>query len=154
MLLSDSTAVEDAIQEAWVDTWRSLTRFKEEQPFRPWLLTIVANRCRMHMRRRKIPTIPIETAEEDYLISADNVLKDILCQEQEQELQAALIHLTPEQQRVLELRFFAELEFTEIALVMNVPLGTVKSRFHRAMNALRTSAQIKSLAPSRAERIL
>src|SRR5689334_13753456 len=56
-LLADRGLAEEAAQEAWLDAWRSLPRFQAGRPFRPWLLTIVANRCRMQARRRPPPTV-------------------------------------------------------------------------------------------------
>ncbi|HTK11530.1 MAG TPA: sigma-70 family RNA polymerase sigma factor [Ktedonobacteraceae bacterium] len=145
VLLPDANAAEDALQEAWLDTWRGLRHFNDRQEFRPWLLTIVANRCRMAMRRRTISTVPIEVADEERLISADDVAKTILDAERASELQIVLKALPVEQQHVLELRFFAELELAEIALVLHVPLGTVKSRLHRALGNLRESKKIELL---------
>ncbi len=55
----------------------------------------------------------------------------------DQALHAVLMTLPAEQQHILELRFFADLELTEIALVLGIPLGTVKSRLHRALSVLR-----------------
>jgi RNA polymerase sigma factor (sigma-70 family) len=153
VLLPDNIPAEDSIQEAWIDTWRSFSRFKEGQPFRPWLLAIVANRCRMTMRRRHIPVVPIEDADEDRLISADDVIKEILNLERDSELQSMLITLSTEQQRLLKLRFFAELELTEIAQIMCIPVGTVKSRLHRTLSTLRTSSQVKSLTSLDVERM-
>lgn len=144
VLLSDRASAEDALQDAWVDVWRGLPGFLPTRPFRPWLLTIIANRCRMSVRRRSLPTIPVDEAQVDSLLSADDVLKHVLQLERTAELQAALSKLPADQQRVLGLRFFAGLELNEIALVMAVPVGTVKSRLHRALNALRTYFQVTS----------
>src|SRR4051812_47599516 len=60
-LLADRSLAEEAAQEAWLDAWRGLPRFQAGRPFRPWLLTIVANRCRMHARRRRPPSVPWDT---------------------------------------------------------------------------------------------
>src|SRR3989442_1190574 len=49
--LADRAGAEDAVQEAWLDAWRALPRFALGRPFRPWLLTLVGNRCRMSARR-------------------------------------------------------------------------------------------------------
>ena len=144
VLLSERTTAEDALQDAWVDAWRGLPRFQTGRPFRPWLLTIIANRCRMIARRRNVPTIPLDSAEIDGLLNVDDVLKHVLHQERGAELQAALTTLPSEQQRVLALRFFAGLELNEIALATATPVGTVKSRLHRALNTLRTHVQVTS----------
>ena len=137
VLLPDQMAVEDVMQEVWLDVWRGLSRFQKGRSFRPWLLTIVANRCRMTMRRRKGPLQTLDTAEAEQILSVDDVLEHVLRLEEDVELQIALETVSAEQRRVLELRFFADLNLNEIALITNTPLGTVKSRLHRALNSLR-----------------
>jgi len=57
VLLMDRTLVEDAMQESWLDAWRGLASFDPSRPLRPWLLAIVANRCRMIARRRAPPSL-------------------------------------------------------------------------------------------------
>src|SRR6516225_9182521 len=57
VLLGDSGPAEDAVQEAWLDAWRGLIRFQSDRPFRPWLLRLVANRCRMALRKRAATTV-------------------------------------------------------------------------------------------------
>lgn len=137
VLLSDQAAVEDAIQEVWLDVWRGLSRFQRGRPFRPWLLTIVANRCHMIARRRRGSLQSLDADEADQLLSVDDVLEHIIRLEEDIELQFALEMISVEQRRILELRFFADLELNEISLIINIPLGTVKSRLHRALNSLR-----------------
>ncbi len=137
VLLPERTAIEDVMQEVWLDVWRGLPRFQRERQFRPWLLTIVANRCRMLLRRHRLSTLPLDNVEMEPLIAVDTVLEHILRLEVDGELQLALETLSAEQRRVLELRFFADLDLSEIALITNAPLGTVKSRLHRALHNLR-----------------
>ena len=137
VLVPDRATVEDVMQEVWLDVWRGLPRFQRDRQFRPWLLAIVANRCHMAIRRRKVPAMTLDSAEIDYLVHPDDVLEHILHLEEDAELQLALATLSVEHQRVLELRFFADLELGEIALITNTPLGTVKSRLHRALKSLR-----------------
>jgi len=141
-LLPDRAAAEDAVQEAWIDAWRGLPGFDPSRPFRPWLLAIVANRCRMIARRRTLPTIALGDDEVEHAPGEDDVAGALLRREADAELAAALARLTVEQRRLLELRYFAELELAEIAIVLGAPLGTVKSRLHRALAALR-----KTLGP-------
>lgn len=137
VLLADPGLAEDAVQEAWIDAWRGLPRFHLTQPFRPWLLTVVANRCRMLARRRKLATVSLDTVDEDYLLSTDDALKHILHLEANNRLHTILMSLSREQRQVLELRFFAELELAEIALVTGIAPGTVKSRLHRSLHTVR-----------------
>ena len=137
VLLFDRAVVEDVMQEVWLDVWRGLPRFQRGRSFRPWLLTIVANRCRMITRRRKAALQPLDSDEAEQLLSVDDVLEHVLRLEEDVELQLALEIVSAEQRRVLELRFFADLDLNEIALITNTPLGTVKSRLHRALASLR-----------------
>src|SRR5690242_17317162 len=120
ILLKDATLTEDVLQEAWIDVWRGLPRFQSSRPLRPWLLTIVTNRCRMALRRSTPATVSLEdsTTEIDVLDETEDLLKRVVRQEGNTEMRSALTTLPTEQQRVLELRYFADLELNEIAVVM------------------------------------
>ena len=139
-LLEDSLAAEDALQEAWLDTWRGLAYFGSTRPFRPWLLTIVANRCRMTRRRRALPTTSIrETMYADTLY--EDLADALVHSETDACLAASLAMLPFDRRRLIELRYFAQLDISEIALVLGVADGTVKSRLHRTLATLRTMLQ-------------
>jgi RNA polymerase sigma-70 factor (ECF subfamily) len=135
--LPDRQTAEDGLQEAWLAVWHALPSYSTNRPFRPWLVTVVANRCRMMYRRQSRKTIPLEPEQAESIGAPTNVEADVLEKERDNELVARLAVLSEEQRRVLELRFFADLELSEIALVMKSPLGTVKSRLNRALMALR-----------------
>ena len=145
-LLADPALAEDAAQEAWVDVWRNLPRFDTGQPFRPWLLTVVANRCRKAVRRRSLPTVPLDgdafdapdaTGAVDERLMGRDIAEDALHGEALREVSAVIATLPAEQRRILALRFFADLELAEIALLTASPLGTVKSRLSRALGVIR-----------------
>ncbi len=146
VLLAERAAAEDAVQEAWLDTWRGLPRFQLARPFRPWFLTLVANRCHMAARRHNVATTPLDDVDANELAGADDIHKHLLAVETGTEVRAMLATLSIEQQRVLELRFFADLDLEEIALVTGTPLGTVKSRLHRALGSLRAQLQVTQLS--------
>jgi len=137
VLLPNRAAAEDALQEAWVDVWRGLAGFHAGFPFRPWLLAVVANRCRMSGRRHTLATVPLPPAESAVFAGPDHAADAVLRGEADAELRAALALLPDDQRRVLELRYFAELDLSEIAAITGAPLGTVKSRLHRALGAVR-----------------
>jgi RNA polymerase sigma-70 factor (ECF subfamily) len=136
-LLGDRGLAEDALQEAWLDVWRAIPRFQVGRPFRPWLLCIVAHRARKQTRRRLPTWLPLtgailagRTTDSPFAPWTGPGLDDTLG--------AALRTLSPEQQQVLALRYFADLDLAEIARLTGVPVGTVKSRLHRALQSLRT----------------
>jgi RNA polymerase sigma-70 factor (ECF subfamily) len=136
VFLKDRHLAEDAVQEAWLDVWRGLPRFREGEPFRPWLVTLIANRCRKAGRNARERDVPLDDAAA--LVSdAEQPESRVQRVETFDALREALADLPQEQRRMLELRYFADLELAEIAAVTSVPVGTVKSRLHRALRALR-----------------
>lgn len=142
VLLGDRMLAEDATQDAWLNVWRSLPTFQRGRSFRPWLLTIVANRCRT-LSRRVVPVISLDADDPQHVIVAavDDVAALYVRQETDAEVRAALAQLPLDQRAVVDLRYFAGLDLAEIAAVLQVPLGTVKSRLHRAHGALRLRLQ-------------
>jgi RNA polymerase sigma-70 factor (ECF subfamily) len=137
-LIPDRAPAEDAVQEAWVDVWRGLSTFEARRPFRPWLLTLVANRCRKSLRRREPESTHLAAADADILTRvSDDLTEEIIRRETHAELRRVLNTLAHDQREVLALRYFAELDLAEISLVIGIPVGTVKSRIHRALTALR-----------------
>jgi RNA polymerase sigma-70 factor, ECF subfamily len=141
VLLADRTLAEDAMQEAWVDVWHGLSTFRPGNPFRPWLLKIVTNRCHKMVRGQQRSTLPLESVDPDTYSTVDDSLKHLLQQEAQSELQTVLATLPAEQQQVLELRFYVDLDLAEIALVTQSSLGTVKSRLYRGLDCLRSRLQ-------------
>ena len=146
-LLHDDALAEDAAQEAWVDVWKALKSFQLDRPLRPWLLTVVANRCRMLVRRRTFTAMSLDRDGFDILTDVadgQDVEGQTIQTETDAELRAILVAISPEQRAIVELHFFADLALTEIALITDTPLGTVKSRLHRALQTLRAHIQPQS----------
>lgn len=136
-MLPDVASVEDAAQEAWVDVWHGLPGFRLGQPFRPWLVTVVANRCRKQTRRRTLATVRLETELVDAAIWREDDADAVLAAIPDTELERALADLTAEQRQVLGLRFGADLDLATIAQLTQTPLNTVKTRLRRALDTLR-----------------
>jgi RNA polymerase sigma-70 factor (ECF subfamily) len=145
ILLRDPTLTDDVLQEAWIDIWKGLPRIQNHLTIRAWLLTVVANRCRMTLRRTTPTTVSLENEPDMLLLTSDieDVLEQVTRTEISTDIRSALDRLSIEQRHVLELRYFADLELNEIALVTSQPLGTVKSRQHRALQTLRTVLQVE-----------
>jgi RNA polymerase sigma-70 factor (ECF subfamily) len=140
VLLADRADAEDAAQEAWLDAWRGLRGFDKARPFRPWLLAIVANRCRMKWRRYQPVTTPYNDEIDEELVSPTSA------DTYDEELDRAIRTLDANHRQILALRFYADLQLDEIAELIDVPIGTVKSRLHRSLANLRTSLTEKSPA--------
>jgi RNA polymerase sigma factor (sigma-70 family) len=139
-LLTGSAAdAEDAVQDAFVKAYKALGRFRRGAPFRPWLLTIVANEARNRRRsagRRE--RLALRAAEDPLsggaVPSPETV---VLAAEQRETLLAAVEDLREEDRLVLSCRYFLELSEEETASVLGWRRGTVKSRTSRALDRLR-----------------
>ena len=131
-LLGDAAEAEDAAQEAMARAWRSRGSLKEIGAFEAWLDRILVNTCMDRMRRRKV--IRFVEIEEGEVVPGSDPFREMLAKD---ELGRALEVLTPEQRAVVVLRFWRDLRVDEIALRLGCPSGTVKSRLHSAIEALR-----------------
>lgn len=137
--LGDLSEAEDVAQEAFLRAWQGLPRFRGQSQFRTWLYRIVVNLCynRLPRLRRDLAALPVDQAEE--LPSAE-------APDPTHKLEAAELHgfvlrqveRLPESYRMmLFLRYRQDLPYEEIAAIMQVPLGTVKTGLFRAHAALR-----------------
>lgn len=133
-LLGAGAEAEDVVQEAWVKAYRALGRFRRGEPFRPWLLRIVANEAHNQHRsavrrgareRRALPVGLLDPAHE----AAERESRDRLL--------AAVSALPAKHRAVVTCRYLLELDETETAQVLGIPRGTVKSRLSRGLTRLR-----------------
>jgi len=133
-LLGAGANTEDVVQEALVKAYRSLDRFRDDRPFRPWLLRIVANEAHnAHRSAARRAARELRTWQPELLDPATEVVD----REAKEELLAAIGRLPDKLRRVVTCRFLLELDEADTALVLAVPRGTVKSRLSRGLARLR-----------------
>ncbi len=131
-LLGDSLEAEDATQEALARAWRARRSLREPAAFDAWLDRILVNVCRDRLRRRRgIRIVDLELGQE---MEGRDPFRDFLAHD---ELSTVLDALTPDQRVVVVLRFWRDLSLEQISERLGWPLGTVKSRLHHAMAAMR-----------------
>jgi RNA polymerase sigma-70 factor, ECF subfamily len=133
---------EDVAQDVFVEVHRSARTFQERSSFKTWLYAIAVNVCRDHLRRQGTPADRQARDAEavDSLATLPDESLDPL-QRFEQDERSALVHaaierLTPTLRIVLQLRDGEDMNYNEIAHVLAVPVGTVRSRLHNARAAL------------------
>ena len=141
-LAGGSTAdAEEAAQDAFVKAWRALPRFRAGAPFRPWLLTIVANEARNRRRaagrRAGLALRAAEVAERDPDRGGPTPEAQVLAAARRDALLAALAGLDERDREVLTCRYLLELSEEETAAALGCRRGTVKSRTSRALERLR-----------------
>ncbi len=139
--LGDAQEAEDIAQEAFVRAWLALPNFRGQAQFRTWLYRIVTNLCYNRLPRLRHQLIAMG---EDQIADAPDESCADLASGIEAEQQRAFLHrqieALPENYRLLiTLRFQQELSYEEIASILSLPLGTVKTGLFRARARLRRS---------------
>ena len=122
---------EDAAQETFIRVLRSLSRWDDSRDFEPWLLAIAGNRCRTALANRKRKPLP-DSLDDIAPIAEVEVRGSHLAEE----VQRALGQVREEYRQAFVLFHEHEKSYGEIAEMMDVPLGTVKTWVHRARRDL------------------
>ena len=128
---SDATAW-DLVQETWCGVIKGLGRLEDVSNFPCWVFRLLHNKCVDWIRKEQVSSKLNMDIEENILRKAgpeNNDHKDVL--------QAAIEKLTTDRRALIMLRYKEDLAIGQIAKVLNIPEGTVKSRLHRTVNELR-----------------
>jgi RNA polymerase sigma-70 factor (ECF subfamily) len=140
-ILGNTDDAEDATQDAFLSAYRALKRFRHGS-FRAWLMRIVTNACYDSLRRARHRAAASldsgEDAERQECLVDPGASPEAMAERQDQsrQVQHALAALPPRQRVVVVLRDIQGLDYAEIAQVLRVPVGTVRSRLSRGRRAL------------------
>ncbi len=133
--LGSSALAEDAAQDAFVELYRYLPRYRPDGKLRVLLYRITINRCRMSARTtRRSRLVLTEPPERSVPAEAEDT---VLRRERQRDVQAAVDQLTPALRSVVTLRYAGDLTQPEIAEALDIPVGTVKSRLFHGLKKLR-----------------
>lgn len=151
LITHSQQAAEDAAQEAFVQVLRRIHTLRDPRNFRPWFYSILHNAARRSGRKGRgwsfFPFDLLNRGEPDHQAAA---VDEIIEGRQEVEALRALIALLPEIHReVIVLRYYADLTEPEMAQVLGLPPGTVKSRLHAARQRLLTQLKNQDSADRR-----
>ncbi len=132
---------EEITQGAFLLAWRGLPRFHDGSPFRPWLMRILYRHALDVMERQRTYQQPLSLdafvmLEAQCATPNQPDMQELVAQREE--VREALAKLSADQRRVIALRYGADLTESDIAQVLDWPIGTVKSRLNRARQQLRT----------------
>ena len=132
-MLGRQVEAEDAAQETFVRVWKNLHRYDANRSFRTWVLSIAAHHCVDRLRRRR-PTVPLDEVP---LPVTEQGPEALLVQREAQErVQKLLATLSPTDRAAVTLRYWYDCSYAEIAAMLNLTTGAVKSRLHRARRAM------------------
>ncbi len=129
-LNDDRLLAEEVLQDIMVAVWRGAARFRADSSPRTWLFSIVRHHTINAIQRRKPNPLPLDNPDN---LPAANPIEQ---HEQIENLRSALRKLNDKHREVLEFIFFHGFSYAETATVLNIPIGTVRSRLNRAKTAL------------------
>jgi RNA polymerase sigma-70 factor (ECF subfamily) len=134
---------EDLIQDVFMKVSKSAETFDQTRKLRPWLYSIAANRARDALRSvgRADKQIVIHKTDGDMEVSLAHLLpvtsvapdEEIIAKETTQKVQLALADLPEQLREILVLAYYDQLPYKDISDMLGIPLGTVKSRLHKAV---------------------
>jgi len=150
-MVRDRETAEDLAQETFIKVLNNLDRYSPEFKFSSWLFKIANNLTIDHLRRRRIDTISIEGAPDAVTVESaratsiavvsqdQSPLEELESRELGMAIEAAIAGLRPEYRACILLRHVEDRSYEEIAEIVKLPLGTVKSYIHRARHELRAA---------------
>jgi len=148
-MVRDRTLAEDLSQEAFVRAFNAIGTYKPSYKFSNWILKIANNHTIDHLRKRQLDTVSIhgsphattadEVSQTQVVVASDDESPAAYVEHKElgSQIELAIGELREEYRTVIVLRHVEGYAYDEIAEIMDVPLGTVKTYLHRARAELR-----------------
>jgi RNA polymerase sigma factor (sigma-70 family) len=146
MILRNEYAAQDAVQDAFIEAWRSLPGLRDPDRFDAWMRRLLVRACfRGAHRRKRVDAVEIRLTPGHEPVIAGHE-RDLAVHDQ---LERGLTRLSAEQRAVVVLVYYLDLPLADAAQSLGVPLGTAKSRLNRATSALRASIEADDREPAR-----
>jgi RNA polymerase sigma-70 factor (ECF subfamily) len=142
-LVGDTATAEDLFQQTWLKVFEKASSYDPSRSFDGWLFTIAHNVVIDHYRRRSPRSLDQAGRDDDAkpLAVSPDAFELLLERERSSLVATTLKGLPMAYREVLALRFQEDMKLEEIARVLSIPLPTVKSRLHRALENLRVRLQ-------------
>lgn len=139
LILRDPELARDAVQEGLIRAWRDLPKLRDPDRFDAWLHRLTVNSCLDQTRRRRRRPIEVELMPIHAPFASDisGALAD------RDLIDGVLRRLNERERAIVVLHYFLGMPLTEVAATLGVPVGTVKSRLHRALGEMRVAIAIE-----------
>jgi RNA polymerase sigma-70 factor (ECF subfamily) len=144
-------AAEDIVQEAFLSIWRSGARYDRARgSVRTWVLGIVHHRAIDALRRSTVHDRRRASDEgiEERFESGERTDAEVARREEARTVRGAMETLPPEQSQVIELAYFGGFTHTEIAEMLQTPIGTIKGRMRLGLEKMRNQLRMAEVSPS------
>jgi RNA polymerase sigma-70 factor (ECF subfamily) len=135
LILRDHDLARDAVQEALVRCWRDLPTLRDVGRFDSWLHRLLVNACLDLIRRKRRRVVEVELTPTHAPLTADFSVGLV----ERDALDRALQVLEPEWRAIVVMHYYLGMPLPDVAASLGIPLGTAKSRLHRAIGSLRAS---------------
>lgn len=141
LMVGSKEEAEDILQEAFVAMWKSRKTFDPDKgKLTTWLCRITVNQCNSRRRTKRVDSVSLDKAENDGFDLPDTSaqLPEELCTKhwEYEQVVKAIGSLDGKHRATVVLRYFGDLSYEEIAQVLEIPIGTVKSRLSQALRTL------------------
>lgn len=132
LILRNRSDAEDAVHDAFLAAWRRRRSLRDAARVDAWMGRIVVNACRDRLRHaRRHPSEPLPTEPEVHAGDSFGAVEERMV------LESAFLRLKPDQRILIVLRFDRDLSIDQVAELLDIPAGTVKSRLHNTLRSLR-----------------
>jgi RNA polymerase sigma factor (sigma-70 family) len=142
-MVNNSSDAEDLTIEAFGKAFRNLDLFTPEFAFSTWLFKIATNNCIDFIRKKQVSPTPIDQLQDDLDNLTVNIQSDLpdpeetLINDQKIAVLKDIVNqLKPRYRNLIELRYYKEYSYEEIASELKLPIGTVKAQLYRAKSLL------------------
>jgi RNA polymerase sigma-70 factor, ECF subfamily len=135
LILRDPDQAKDAVQETLVRAWRDLPTLRSSDRFDAWLHRLLVRACIDEARRLRRHRFNVELTPIHEPV-VDDTTSSVADRDQ---LERGFRRLEPEARAIIVLHHYLDLPLSEVAIAMDIPLGTAKSRLHRALQAMRAT---------------
>jgi len=141
-MIGNHQDAEDLVIESFAKAFIHIDQYKPTYAFSTWLFKIATNNCIDYFRRKNAKSKSSEKQEleegMDSIIDISNIgpEKDLIKKQRKEFVLKIITELNPDYKRLIELRYYNELSYEEIAKAMDIPIGTVKAKLYRAKSII------------------
>jgi RNA polymerase sigma factor (sigma-70 family) len=146
LIMRDPDRAKDAVQETLVGAWRDLPRLRDPDRFEAWLRRLLIHSCMDLLRRIRRWSVEVELIDIHHTDDGDMAMRVT----DRDAIERAFHALDADLRAIVVLHYYVGLTLPDVADSMGIPVGTAKSRLHRALRELRVSVAPPTFEPANA----
>lgn len=144
-LIEEKGDVDDLVQDIYIQVYKSLKKYDRTKPFQPWLIGIAMKQIHAYRRKRWMGLRILKKAEKHEQAEAVDFSDSIVNKITNEQLVALVNELPYKLKQVIILRYLNDYSQEEVAKILEIPVGTVKSRINSALTKLRIKGKNKQI---------